>query len=462
MPGPPDSTFADAATVSLPTMTNEWYSVTMGAHGEITSLIDETTGRELVASAIHDIGSGSGTPVVLNTGPVSTTLEVDAGGALAHRVQVTLYHEDINRLDIDSVIQANFGNRVVYDYDFDITNPTTFHEEVGMIATARRAAEGGDYADENARVDYLTFGHFLDIFGNEGGVLVSNWDSSWFRLGASTPTSLDADAASFEAVVGMQVDGSNLGIENQGGDSFFRNRFAIVSHGFYYAPAGMQVALAHQNPLVAIPVTGGPGSPLPAETFQYMAIGPSVDVAMWAVKPAEEGPDEGTIVRVWNLAPGARTATIEPVAFDLVSATRTTHIETDLESVPVSGGAISVQLQAQEMATFRLRADAPLQTPGDVGSAPPSTHQLQVRPTPVAGSRTSRIAFTLPQSGSVTVTVHDASGRELERVVDAQLDAGEHAVSWPGPGVTMPAPGVYFVRVASDAGVESTKLLRLP
>jgi alpha-mannosidase len=135
-----------------------------------------------------------------------------------------------------------------------------------------RAAAGGDYADENARTDYLTFNHFVDLSQAGRGVTISNWDSPFFQAGNSTPSFLDSVTPSIRAVVGMQVDGLTLGMLNQGGDTSFLNRFSLRTHGPYDQGAAMRFALEHQNPLVAARVTGGAESPLPATTWALLSI----------------------------------------------------------------------------------------------------------------------------------------------------------------------------------------------
>jgi MYXO-CTERM domain-containing protein len=127
----------------------------------------------------------------------------------------------------------------------------------------------------------------------------------------------------------------------------------------------MRFALAHQNPLVAARITGGPSGPLPDDRFSLVAVS-SPDVLVWAVKPAEEGIDDGVIVRVWNLAEEPRAFTLTMPAYELASANRTTHVETDLAVATVADGVLSDTLQRQQLATYRL-SEGELQPPGEDG-----------------------------------------------------------------------------------------------
>ena len=60
----------------------------------------------------------------------------------------------------------------------------------------------------------------------------------------------------------------------------------------------MKASLEHQNPLVAGEITRGDG-PLERE-YSLVSVDDS-DLVLWAVKPSEEGIEDGLIVRVWNL-----------------------------------------------------------------------------------------------------------------------------------------------------------------
>jgi len=68
----------------------------------------------------------------------------------------------------------------------------------------------------------------------------------------------------------------------------------------------------------------------------------------------------------------------------------------------------------------------------------------------------TEIAFTLAKPGHARLTVYDAGGRLTELLIDAELDAGRHSLSW-RPGDT--ASGVYFYRLETDAGALQRKAI---
>ena len=347
--------FPPAATVTGATMDNGIYQVTLGTSGAITSVIDHRDGnRQLVdaATGLHSLGSGSGTVQVEANGPVSTTLRVVAGGSPAHETRVTLYAGS-DRIDVEGTITQNFSSNVSYASRFALTGATMRHEEVGMIAKVARAAQGGDYADQNTRTDWLSFGHYVDLSTSTRGVTMSNWDSPFFQAGNSSVTSLDGATPLVRACVGMQVDGTGLGITGQGGDSRFTHRFSFRTHTAYDGPAAMRFSLEHQNPVVATRVTGNANAPMHATHWSLVSM-PSNDIVLWALKVAEDGISNGIVARVWNLADASRTLSLALPENGINQAFRTTHIETDLGPASLAGGTVQQSLARQQMATFRL------------------------------------------------------------------------------------------------------------
>ncbi|MBX7137053.1 MAG: glycoside hydrolase [Oligoflexia bacterium] len=360
------TTFPASASVNGATIDNGIYGVTLAVDGSISSIVnhrDADRHLEMLGQKIHSLGSGNGSVTVESSGPVSTTLLVNAGGNPAHQTRVTLY-TGVERVDIEGLITQNFGGAstytVAYDSKFNLTNPIIRHEEVGSIARVGRLNSAhpqdqnpGDYANENSRTDYLTFNHFVDLSEATRGITVSNWDSQFYKAGNSSFTTLDETTAQIKAVVGMQPDGTALGIMNQGGDSRFLNRYAIYAHGAYDQAAAMRFSMQHQNPLVSVRVTGSVSSPLPAANWSLLSIN-SPDILLWALKPPEDGIGSGIVARVWNLAESTRALQLSLPPYGITQAKRTTHIETELGAATLSAGALTDQLARQQMRTYKL------------------------------------------------------------------------------------------------------------
>jgi len=90
---------------------------------------------------------------------------------------------------------------------------------------------------------------------------------------------------------------------------------------------------------------------------------------------------------------------------------------------------------------------------GDSGMVEPTLAQS----TPNPFSPETSISFTMPSPGRVEVAVYALSGREVARLVDGVLGAGEHTVVWDGrqSDGSPAAAGVYFLRLVA-AGKELT------
>ena len=353
-PGPPGG-FSDAAAVSGNVIENAFYRLTIGSNGAITSLIDKTRGeqefaREINGRYINDLGPSGGTVEIESVGPVSVTVKITASAPLNHTTRITLFR-DSDRIDLRNEINQNFSDVYTWGYSFNLENPDTWHEEVGAVIRAKQLAQGGHYADRGARLDWQTLNHFADMTGsNNTGVTLSNADCYFMRLGNSEVLLLDSNTPQLAPLVGGQVDGSYLGIPNQGGDTKFLQRFALRTHGEYDATAAMRFALEHQNPLVAQVITGGSGYP---ETSYSLVNISDPNVLLWSLKPAEEGIGQGLIARVYNVSGQATNATLQ-LANPVTSANRTSHIETNLDSAAIVNGNLPLTLTPQQYQTFRL------------------------------------------------------------------------------------------------------------
>ena len=76
----------------------------------------------------------------------------------------------------------------------------------------------------------------------------------------------------------------------------------------------------------------------------------------------------------------------------------------------------------------------------------------RIAPNPTQGA--TRIEFNLPREADVRVTIVDLQGREVATVINREMDAGRHEVSWNAQTTRGPAAmGVYFVHF--EAGGKS-------
>lgn len=446
-----------SATVTLPAFENAFYRVTAGSRGQITSLLDKKDGnRQLVLSggAIHDLGNGSGSVTLENSGPVSTTLRVVAGGTPAHETRVTLYAAPVDRIDIEGKVTQNFGSNVGYTSRLDLAGGLWRHEEVGMVARVARQSAGGDYADQNARTDYLTLNHFADLSQAGRGVTISSRDSQFFKVGNSTPTTLDASSTTFRAAVGMQVDGAGMGISGQGGDSSFLDRFGLMTHGAFDPAASMRMSLEHQNPLVGLRVSGAVGAPLPADRWSLLSIDGS-DILLWSLKPAEDGASSGLVARAWNIADSPRSFTLHVPGWTMAEAWKVTHIETDLAAASHTDTTLTDFMARQQMKSWRLRL-TPAASGAPEGGAAGRRLALAVHPNPGGSGAFRAIRFTLPAAADIRIDLFDLSGRRVESILSERRGSGVQEVRWRPAGH---ARGIYFLQVRAGGEVERTRVI---
>ncbi len=84
-------------------------------------------------------------------------------------------------------------------------------------------------------------------------------------------------------------------------------------------------------------------------------------------------------------------------------------------------------------------------------------------PYPNPFARTVHFAFVLPEAGHLNLTIYDAAGRAVQRLIDEPLDPGLHRVTWNGrradgfPAVS----GLYFARIVTPNHTATLPLMRL-
>lgn len=346
---------------------NSRLRVTLCNDGAIKSLFEKSSGKEHIATIgglrANDIAAntdrGEGSPVI-QAGPVSATVFIRSNEGVAHSTAVTLYR-DSSRIDIDNEIHENFSDVRHWSFSFAIADPTVRTEELGTININQLESAGGDYADTHARYDYITVNHFADMANADSGITLSNADLAFARLGESTPRMLDSQTPQINMLAGGQVDGSSLGIVAQNGATHFVQRFALQPHAGYDGTSAMKFALGHQNPFVTAEVISEDSSTYPGTEYSFINID-DPQVLLWALKPSEEGIENGVIARVWNLAAQESVAQIT-LAEKLTGAERTTHIETPLESLRITGGELNARIPAGRIETYLLKSNGALTPP---------------------------------------------------------------------------------------------------
>jgi serine protease AprX len=115
----------------------------------------------------------------------------------------------------------------------------------------------------------------------------------------------------------------------------------------------------------------------------------------------------------------------------------------DLNLSAYSGGSESTLLSGVSLAAIDDEAHAPL-----------AFELKQNYPNPFQTGTT--IAFTLPEASPVRLVVYDVTGREVARLVDGTMDAGEHRVEWDASDL---ASGVYLYRIEAGAHRQTMRMM---
>ena len=88
---------------------------------------------------------------------------------------------------------------------------------------------------------------------------------------------------------------------------------------------------------------------------------------------------------------------------------------------------------------------------------PPSVASLQASAYPNPFNEHATVTYTLSRPSFVNATVFDVLGREVATLVNAEQHAGRHTATFTAPT----EPGIYFVRVQTDHGSETVRLVRV-
>lgn len=349
---------SDAAILKDNYFRNSYYSIKLSPSGAITEIYDSLAKRLLVQGnlgqlvnnlATEHIDDGSAL-IIVNAGPVSVTIKASSPSPIPHSTYITLFAGQ-PRIDIEDSIKSNFSDPKTWSFSFNLDKPTTHHEELGSILTAKKETAGGNYSSQNARYDWLTFNHFVDMSEQDYGVTLSNIDCSFFRLGNSTTNNLDDNSAQLHALAGGIVD-TGLGIYNQLGEKDFLYRFAITTHAKAFDPVeAMKFSLSHQNPLAAGMITGDRKANK-SNSFSLLKID-DPGVLLWSVKPAEDIPSNALITRLWNF----RDKQVQPVLSlykNIKNAWAVSHIETIESPVVPQKDKLIPSFMPHQIRTFQL------------------------------------------------------------------------------------------------------------
>ncbi|MCC6636469.1 MAG: T9SS type A sorting domain-containing protein, partial [Ignavibacteriaceae bacterium] len=95
---------------------------------------------------------------------------------------------------------------------------------------------------------------------------------------------------------------------------------------------------------------------------------------------------------------------------------------------------------------------------GDVQAAPDEYELAQNFPNPF--NPETKIRFSLPESGFVTLKIYDVTGRLISTLLNEQINAGNHEVVFNSSESNLPS-GIYIYRLTADKFSASGKMVLL-
>ncbi len=104
---------------------------------------------------------------------------------------------------------------------------------------------------------------------------------------------------------------------------------------------------------------------------------------------------------------------------------------------------------------------APAATTSVSGGRAPALRFAGVTPNPVRSN--ARLGFELPKAGTLSLVLHDLSGRTVRSLATGWFGAGPQSVAWDGrddDGHAL-APGAYFARLVTDSGSRNLRFVVL-
>ncbi len=193
---------------------------------------------------------------------------------------------------------------------------------------------------------------------------------------------------------------------------------------------------------------------------------PAYDVAAGSVNTSEQW--EGVLVKVdnavvsladngygeWTIYSGGAPSDTCIVG-DIVAYTYDPQLG---DAVVVTG----ISMYAYEEYTLQPRDDNDICHPGMAGvddTRIPVRLAMSVFPNPVMTAGEIRLA--IPNNDRVSVKIYDVNGKYVETLLDRQVQAGEHQVTWEGRNQDgrRVTPGIYFVRVETSRGSITKKMV---
>lgn len=93
-----------------------------------------------------------------------------------------------------------------------------------------------------------------------------------------------------------------------------------------------------------------PGQPDLSEKKYSLMTNDNKDLILWTLKPGE---DDGVAMRFWNMDENPVSSDIR-LNTQVLKAMYSSHVETDIQEIPVKENTITIDLNQKELKTYRV------------------------------------------------------------------------------------------------------------
>jgi alpha-mannosidase len=304
-----------------------------------------------------------------NTGPVFAELLIESRCSQVQVETALRLYNSLDRIEFRNhvhKIPTTGKEQLHFLFPVDIPNCRYRFEAPGAIITPGEVGSGGEQLPGSGQA-YTAIRHSSDIFNDLCGMTLSQADSGFVLFGHRTefedPCEPDRKSSALIALaLGNTVNYAEVTRDQAGHDSFtFRYYLRFYRH---YAPeSSLRFGWESSNPFSSMIVPRERGqftAPesaelLPADKHSFLTVSEE-KIVLVNTKVSEEHPDDGLIVRLWNLAEDSASATVKVSSlWPLKSVQATDLLERQRDSLPVKDNSFSIIMPGRGFATALIR-----------------------------------------------------------------------------------------------------------
>lgn len=263
---------------------------------------------------------------------------------------ITLY-TGIDRVDIRNEVTKKPSSD---EYELDFVFPFNVPERHYRCEIPGAILDPENNMLEGSGQNVTAVRHFVDIFNNRSGVLLSQADSHLIEFGHRTtqedPLSPDMSNATVFALAMQNTLDKREAIINQGDISKFVFRYSIKGHAGSFDPVeAVHFGWEDNNELLSVALKENTSGSLPADVYSILEVNPASVIPV-TLKPAEE---RGLILRLWECSGKGSNAAVS-VSGGLKKAVKTDLLERDMKKLNISKNRTNIAVNKNGLCAVRL------------------------------------------------------------------------------------------------------------